>query len=180
MQSMPEPHKRATYSVKADPSKPLPSPQHEIFAQAVAKGASNDEAHAKAGFKPNRHNASRLKTAEHVRNRIRWLQQQMAEKAVEKGAIIDKKWVLARAVKLHETVSEHITDETGAFNGSAANVASRTLGQIGDHVDVQAWKSATDTNITVTLDASIARLAHAPVEVIEGDYEDVTSEDGSL
>jgi hypothetical protein len=174
--SPPAPQKRANYSVKADPAKPLPSPQHEIFAQAIAKGASNDEAHAKAGFKPNRHNASRLKTADHVRNRIQWLQAQMAQKVIEK-APITKGYVLQQSVKLHELSMANVLDESGGFVGSAAASAARALDQIGRHVDVQAFKDASDINVNITVDAAIAKLASLDVPAIEADYEDVTSDE---
>lgn len=58
----------------------LPNPRHEAFAQALAKGKTADEAYAQAGYKPNRHNASRLKTNEHITYRVAELQQKVAKK----------------------------------------------------------------------------------------------------
>lgn len=48
----------------------LKNPRQERFAQAIALGKTADEAYQLAGYKPNRHNASRLKTNEHVTARI--------------------------------------------------------------------------------------------------------------
>lgn len=58
----------------------LKNARHEAFAQALAKGKSADEAYAQAGYKPNRHNASRLKTNEHITDRVAELQQKVAKK----------------------------------------------------------------------------------------------------
>jgi len=58
----------------------LKNARHEAFAQGVAKGLSADQAYEAAGYKPNRHNAARLKTNEHVTSRI--------EEIVSAGAAI--------------------------------------------------------------------------------------------
>lgn len=158
---------------------PLSNPKHEAFCRAIVKGASNDEAYVEAGYASNRGNAATLKARESVKKRIATLQHQMAQKVIEK-APITKGYVLAQSVKLHELSMANVLDDNGGFVGSAAQSAARALDQIGRHVDVQAFKDQSDTNITITVDQAISRLAHAPVEVIEGDYEDVTSEDGSL
>ena len=44
--------------------------KHEKFAQAVAKGLSAEDAYKEAGYKPNRHNASRLNTKDHIIARV--------------------------------------------------------------------------------------------------------------
>ena len=59
----------------------LKNSRHERFAQEIAKGKSADEAYALSGNKPHRGNASRLRTKESVRRRIKELQAQGAEKA---------------------------------------------------------------------------------------------------
>lgn len=48
----------------------LENPKHERFAQELAKGKTADEAYVLAGYKENRHNASRLKTNETISARI--------------------------------------------------------------------------------------------------------------
>ena len=40
----------------------LDNPKHEIFAQELAKGATQEEAYETAGYKPSRQHASRLAT----------------------------------------------------------------------------------------------------------------------
>jgi phage terminase small subunit len=59
----------------------LQNPRHEAFAQALAKGKSADEAYAQAGYRPSRHNASRLTTNDNVRKRVTELQARAADKA---------------------------------------------------------------------------------------------------
>lgn len=60
----------------------LANARHEMFAQALAKGATADEAYVEAGFKANRHNASRLKTNEHISARVSELLAMAAERAL--------------------------------------------------------------------------------------------------
>lgn len=59
----------------------LPNARHESFAQALAKGKTADEAYAAAGYKANRHNASRLKTNDNIAARVDELVSKGAEKA---------------------------------------------------------------------------------------------------
>lgn len=48
----------------------LGNPRHELFAQAIASGKSASAAYVEAGYEPNRHNAARLSTNEHVADRV--------------------------------------------------------------------------------------------------------------
>lgn len=48
----------------------LTNPKWELFAQELAKGKTADESYQLAGYKENRHNASRLKTNETISTRI--------------------------------------------------------------------------------------------------------------
>jgi phage terminase small subunit len=52
----------------------LTNPKHERFAQELAKGKTADEAYVVAGYKENRHNASRMKTNETILGRVSQLQ----------------------------------------------------------------------------------------------------------
>jgi hypothetical protein len=118
---------------------------------------------------PNRHNASRLKTSEPVRNRIAEIQTEMARQTIAAPAI-DKAYVLSKATKLFEACETALEAE---FDAKAANVASRFLDQIGRHVDVQAFREAQDINVHITVDQAIARLES---QAIEADYTDITED----
>lgn len=48
----------------------LSNSRHERFAQELAKGKSASAAYVAAGFEPNRHNAARLNTNEHIQDRV--------------------------------------------------------------------------------------------------------------
>jgi len=50
----------------------LKNARHEKFAQALSKGKTADDAHAEAGFKPDRGNASRLHQKDNIRQRVTW------------------------------------------------------------------------------------------------------------
>jgi phage terminase small subunit len=56
----------------------LENNRHEAFAQYLAQGESAENAYEKAGYLPNRHNASRLKTKEHIKQRVRELNERTA------------------------------------------------------------------------------------------------------
>lgn len=81
----------------------LENQRHELFAQALAKGKSADEAYAEAGYKPNRGNAATLKANQNVIARVSELQERMAYKSeitierIEQMLIEDREF--AREVK---------------------------------------------------------------------------------
>ncbi len=62
----------------------LSNPKHERFAQALAKGETADAAYVLAGYRPNRGNASTLKTNQSIEGRIAELHERAAIK-VELG-----------------------------------------------------------------------------------------------
>lgn len=49
---------------------PLKNHRHELFAQELAKGETADAAYVAAGFRPNRGNASTLKTNQNISARV--------------------------------------------------------------------------------------------------------------
>ena len=59
----------------------LANQRHEKFAQLLAEGRSASETYVSAGYRANRHNAARLKSFEHVRQRLQELQQAGANRA---------------------------------------------------------------------------------------------------
>ncbi|MEJ5018892.1 hypothetical protein WH297_03955 [Ochrobactrum vermis] len=59
----------------------LKNAKHEIFAKGLAEGLTADEAYQRAGFKPNRGNAIRLKANENILKRIDEIRSRVAEKA---------------------------------------------------------------------------------------------------
>lgn len=69
-------------------SGPLKNARHERFAQELAKGKSQVDAYATAGYKPNESHASRLVTNGKVAERVEELKGRAAEKAVVTAADI--------------------------------------------------------------------------------------------
>lgn len=59
----------------------LGNPKHERFAQALAKGKSQADAYAEAGYAPSEPNASRLTRNDKVRARVAELQDRGAQRA---------------------------------------------------------------------------------------------------
>lgn len=150
----------------------LKNQKHEIFARAVAQGRTADQAYEEAGYKPNRHNASRLRnTNENVRARIEEIKGQKTEKVIEKAAI-SRIWVLdmlrenaERAMQHHPVLGpegEEIGEYT--YNGSVANRALELIGkEIGLFVDrkefryVNEFEKLSDEQLVVEL-AQTAQL----------------------
>ena len=60
----------------------LKNPRHERFAQLLTHGMSADEAHTKAGYRPDRGNAVRLTTNDSIGERVVELQAVAAERTV--------------------------------------------------------------------------------------------------
>jgi hypothetical protein len=65
----------------------LPNARHELFCQNRAKGMTQDRAYVEAGYKPNRHNATRLNTNETIRNRVSELLTRNVQKQDEIAAV---------------------------------------------------------------------------------------------
>jgi phage terminase small subunit len=108
---------------------PLKNSRHERFAQELAKGKSQVEAYALAGYKPNESHASRLVANGKVAERVAELKERIAEKTAEKASI-DAAWVLKKAAELHSI----------ALKEKQFSVAKGALDIIGKHVDVQAFR----------------------------------------
>ena len=65
----------------------LKNPRHELFAQALAQGMTQDKAYVAAGYKPSRFHASGLATKRHLKERVAELQTRNVTKRDEMAAI---------------------------------------------------------------------------------------------
>ncbi|WP_292223889.1 terminase small subunit [Brevundimonas sp.] len=80
----------------------LSNPKHERFAQALAKGKSQAEAYADAGYKPSEPNASRLTSNDKVQARLSELQERAATRTEITVASITER-LLAIATKAEKS-----------------------------------------------------------------------------
>lgn len=136
----------------------LKNQRHELFAQGLAKGKTGDDAYAEAGYTPNRHNASRLKTTETIIARVLELQGNRARLFV-----LSRQWVIEglienaeiamgrRPVKLGVKGEEK---ETFVYEAQAANTAFRNAGlELGmfterrEHKIVSEYAGLTDAQL---------------------------------
>lgn len=137
--------------------------KHEAFVQGLLKGLSNDEAYVAAGYKPNRFNASRLKTTENIARRLEELQNSVTERVV-KAVAVDRQWVVEALIENAEAclgrrkVKRSIKTKDMEFaveveeydrDPSAANAALKLLGQIPE-VALWSESQATEVNVNVT------------------------------
>lgn len=106
-------------------SGPLKNARHERFAQELARGKSQTEAYAVAGYSPNRGAACRLAENANIAARVAEILAAAANLAT-----IDAAWVLKKAVILHEK----------AMKAGAYASAKGALDLIGKHVEVQAFR----------------------------------------
>lgn len=80
----------------------LSNPKHERFAQALAKGMTQAEAYADAGYKPSEPNASRLTSNDKVQKRVAELQERAAVRTEITVASITER-LLAIATKAEKS-----------------------------------------------------------------------------
>lgn len=80
----------------------LSNPRHERFAQALAKGMTQAEAYADAGYKPSEPNASRLTSNDKVQERVAELQERAAVRTEITVASITER-LLAIATKAEKS-----------------------------------------------------------------------------
>ena len=119
----------------------LENAKHELFAQEIAKGASQRDAYKAAGYEVKSDaaadaNASRLLTNAKVKARVAELQERISDVTVEKAAV-SKAWVIAKLVENVERAmtAEPVRDAQGnptgeyKYNGSVANRALELIGK---------------------------------------------------
>lgn len=120
----------------------LKNQRWERFCQGLANGKTGDDAYTAAGYKPNRHNASRLKTTETIIARVLELQGKRVDRVLlSKQYVVDallenaEKALGRRPVKISRRVKnddgeyENQVDEVFVYEGNVANAAIRMAGQ---------------------------------------------------
>ncbi len=90
----------------------LQNARHELFAQALAKGKTADEAYAAAGFQPDRGNASRLTSNDSVRARVDEIKSKAAARVVVTVESLSQELEEARAIALKERQSSAAVQAT--------------------------------------------------------------------
>ena len=114
---------------------PLKNQRRELFAQALARGITTDDAYAEAGFSPNRGNAARLKANEDILARVLELQERAERRLfLTKQYVIDalienaEKALGRRPVRLGRPDGEGQIQEVYVYEGAVANAAIRLAG----------------------------------------------------
>lgn len=129
----------------------LPNAKHERFAQALADGKTQLEAHGIAGYKANRHTGSALAREPHISARVseilterESIQAKGVAKAIERTAI-NKAWIIdrlvenvERAMQAEPVYRDGVATGEYQYAGSVANKALELLGkEVGMFVDRQ-------------------------------------------
>lgn len=132
----------------------LRNAKHEAFAQALAKGRSQEDAYADAGFKPHRQNASRLMTNDDVRRRVEEIKGRIAEKAEWTAAdrLSALKTIFDSHAEKDARVAISAIAEANKMQGSYAPVKREHSGPNGGPIE---YANLTEEEI----DARIAALA---------------------
>ena len=97
----------------------LSNAKHELFAQALAKGKTQDEAYRDAGYNPSRSAASRLSTNVNVVNRVAELQERSANRLMVS--------LESLTTELEEARLLAMKDEKGASAAVAATLGKARL-----------------------------------------------------
>lgn len=95
----------------------LSNPKHERFAQALAKGRTQAEAYAEAGYAPSEPNASRLRSNDKVQARIAELQERAAVRTEITVASITER--LLKLADVAEQTGVEKDGETGEVTKSS-------------------------------------------------------------
>jgi hypothetical protein len=134
----------------------LKNPKHERFAQEIAKGETQVEAYAKAGYAPNRSHAARLVANGSIAKRVAEIQNKAAE----------------RTVVTVESILRDL-EEDRAFareNGSASAAVTATMGKakiaglIIDKAEVKLISELSDEEVEAELASLITKSAPQPVQ----------------
>ena len=109
----------------------LKNQRQEVFSQNLTKGMTGDKAYVEAGYKPNRHNASRLKTNETIKNRVAEIRQEHAH-----ALLLERQSIIAALLDNVEKALGYKPVrigkeglETFVYRGDVANNALKTAGQ---------------------------------------------------
>lgn len=144
--------------------------RHEAFAQAIAKGMTQEEAHAEAGFKPQRQNASRLMTKDDIKRRVEEIKARVAEKAEWSAA--DRLSALKRISDAAEDKDPRVAvsaiAEANKMQGSHAPAKAELTGKAGGPIqiaDLSRLKGMTTEELQV-LDRALVQIG-----IAEGDQE---------
>jgi phage terminase small subunit len=110
----------------------LKNSRHEKFCLALASGKSASAAYEEAGYVPNRHNASFLKTNQHIIDRVMELQEKKVDRLVlSRQYVIEavlenaEKALGRKPVKIGKAGEER---EVFVYRGDVANTAIRLAG----------------------------------------------------
>jgi hypothetical protein len=141
----------------------LENERHELFAQQLAQGKSASEAYVLAGFKSSRHNASSLRTKEHINARVLELQQ-----AAAKSCEITLESVCR---ELDEAIAVARAKGQAAPLVNAASLRARLGGLLVEKVEVGQPGDFEDCNTEEeVLRALLVRLSgNSEIEVTDGD-----------
>ena len=137
----------------------LPNARHEQFCQALASGKTADEAYALAGYKPNRANASVLKSKQNISTRVAELLNGGAERAqVTVESLINEAEEARRAAMELGQISAAVAaiKEKGVLSGK--RIERHEIDEAG------AFDSMSDEALAAALVAKMAQLGLAPDE----------------
>lgn len=107
----------------------LKNQRHEIFAQAIASGETQEAAYRKAGYKPNASNASTLNRNQQVRERVAGIQANAA--AVAEFTLAD---MVAQVDEDRSFARENVQPAAAI---SASGLKAKLLGLITDKVTAE-------------------------------------------
>jgi hypothetical protein len=154
-------------------SKPLSPPQYETFARAVAMGKKHRAAAIAAGYQARDASArgSKLAKTAKIRQRIEYLQKQVADASVLKTALT-KDWVLERLMECANRAMQGVAvlDEEGnqvgqwRFDGSTA---TRSLQLLGQHLALFTQRIEEKVEVDLKAQAQVHKQITEFIDMVE-------------
>lgn len=159
----------------------LKNPKYERFAQEIVAGTQTDIAYERAGYRPSRNNAHRLKAHPQVRSRIEELLKVGEVRVVQvlEKAALTREWVIDQLIENVERAMQHREVMQGGkptgeyvYDGAVANRALELLGkEIGMFVERRA-------NLNFDLEALPDDQRRATIEWLTGRLAEPEDENG--
>ncbi|MCA0276263.1 MAG: terminase small subunit [Proteobacteria bacterium] len=132
----------------------LSNPKHEAFAQGLAKGLTQVEAYAEAGYSPSDANAARLTGNDRIKERVAELQ----EKAVERTLVT----IDTLADELEEARVLAIKEGQSAAAVSASMGKAKLYGHLVDKVEVKhSYSGLSDEDLLTEIEGMVREMQKA-------------------
>ncbi len=130
----------------------LSNPRHERFAQELAKGKTATQAYIEAGYEPNRHNAARLNTNEHIADRVQEILKAGAARAEVTVERVVREWARIGFSDIRNAVNWHALTTELAEEDEDGTPKTQTVNEVAlvgsDEIDFDTARAIAEISQT--------------------------------